>query len=116
AQVNKMILVDQHEDAAELIKHQDYFSTSLEARTLLITVYENNQDITKALETALDAIEALGEVEVLVKTVARLYEVQGNNEKAIEYYEKFIELRKETEAEKISPEIPYIEAEIDRLR
>lgn len=114
-QVNKMLVVDQHGDAIKLIKHQEYYNDSLEARMLLILVQEQQGDTASALEAVLDAEKTLGENQAVIQTAARLYEAEGDNEKAVEYYQKYIELIRDTEAERTSPEIPSIEAKIREL-
>lgn len=75
-------------------------------------IYYDNQDYDKALEVAFDA-ESIEKNTMVYGFIAVVYERKGDNQKAIEYYQKTIDLIKAGDLEDESPE--YYEEMIKTL-
>lgn len=98
--VDKLQLSNQYKDAKKLVKYQRYYEKNKQAQLLYASLCANQGNPSEALQTMLGVEKKFGESGNLSATIAQQASGAGDKKKAIEYYEKAIEL---TEKDRSNP-------------
>lgn len=116
--VNQLDMNKQYDGAKKLVKYQDYYNNSLDARLLYVSLAINQGENQEALDV-LRSTESggLGKTPKIAASIADQAAVVGDKKLAVEYYEKAIAMIKKDRSNPVrDADVRYYTEKLNKLK
>lgn len=118
AKVNQLDMNKHYDGAKQLVKYQDYYNNSLDARLLYVSLAVNQGENEEAL-SVLRSTESggLGKTPKIAASIADQAAIVGDKKLAVQYYEKAIKMIKKDRSNPVrEADVRYYTEKLNKLK